>query len=136
MTNDEVRRNDEIRMTKPTTAQLRVFDIRASDFFRHSSFVIRHSTICTSQVILAGALDSRCDFPESIFGFQKCAVEPQGKAGYICSMKLLLAFAVWIGMGVVLGVGILMAVKGSPWLLIAGLIGFVIAVGKIGCMSH
>jgi serine protease Do len=42
MTNDEIRRNDEIRMTKPATAQLRVFDIRASDFFRHSSFVIRH----------------------------------------------------------------------------------------------
>jgi len=42
MTNDEIRRNDEIRMTKPATAQPSVFDIRASDFFRHSSFVIRH----------------------------------------------------------------------------------------------
>jgi hypothetical protein len=41
MTNDEIRRNGEIRMTKPATAQLRVFDIRASDFFRHSSFVIQ-----------------------------------------------------------------------------------------------
>src|SRR5881396_3037783 len=41
MTNDEIRRNDEIRMTKPATAQLRVFDIWASDFFRHSSFVIQ-----------------------------------------------------------------------------------------------
>src|SRR5437867_8276391 len=41
MTNDEIRRNDEIRMTKPVTAQVRVFDIRASDFFRHSSFVIQ-----------------------------------------------------------------------------------------------
>ena len=51
-------------------------------------------------------------------------------------MKLLWAFAVWIGMGTILGVGILMAVKGSPWLLIAGLIGFVIAVGKIGCATH
>ena len=51
-------------------------------------------------------------------------------------MKLLFAFAVWIGMGIILGVGILAAVKGSPWLLIAGFIGFVIAVGKIGCMSH
>ena len=69
-------------------------------------------------------------------GSQKCAVETQGKAGYICSMKLILAFAVWIGMGVVLGVGILMAIKGSPWLLIAALIGFVIAVGKIGCATH
>ena len=37
--------NDEIRMTKPATAQLRVFDIQASDFFRHSSFVIRHSPV-------------------------------------------------------------------------------------------
>ena len=44
--------------------------------------------------------------------------------------------AVWIGMGVVLGAGILMAVKGSPWLLIAGVVGFVIAVGKIGCLAH
>jgi hypothetical protein len=51
-------------------------------------------------------------------------------------MKLFYALAVWIGMGVILGAGILMAVKGTPWLLIAGLIGFVIAVGKIGCMSH
>ena len=42
MTIDEIRRNDEIRMTKPATPQLRVFDIRASDSFRHSSFVIRH----------------------------------------------------------------------------------------------
>jgi hypothetical protein len=51
-------------------------------------------------------------------------------------MKLLCAFAVWIGMGIVLGAGILMAIKGSLWLLIAGLIGFIIAVGKIGCMPH
>src|SRR6266699_3597580 len=41
MTNDEVRRNDEIRMTKPATAQLRVF--RHSGFGFLSSFVIRHS---------------------------------------------------------------------------------------------
>ncbi len=52
------------------------------------------------------------------------------------AMKLLCAFAVWIGMGVVLGAGILMAIKGSVWLLVAGLIGFIVAVGKIGCMSH
>ena len=51
-------------------------------------------------------------------------------------MKLLCAFAIWIGMGAVIGAGILMAVKGSPWLLIAGLIGFVVAVGKIGCTAH
>ena len=39
-------------------------------------------------------------------------------------------------MGAVLGFGILMAVKGSPWLLIAAFIGFVVAVGKIGCATH
>ena len=51
-------------------------------------------------------------------------------------MKLFYAFAAWIAMGTVLGAGILMAVTGNPWLLIAGLIGFVIAVGKIGCLPH
>ena len=51
-------------------------------------------------------------------------------------MKLLLAMVVWLLMAVVIGAGILMAVKGSPWLLIASLIGFVIAVGKIGCATH
>ena len=48
MTNDEIRRNHEIRMTKPATAQLRVF--RHSGFGFLSSFVIRHSTSCASQV--------------------------------------------------------------------------------------
>src|SRR3989442_7491845 len=42
MTNDEIRRNDEIRMTKPATAPLRVF--RHSGFGFLSSFVIRHSS--------------------------------------------------------------------------------------------
>jgi hypothetical protein len=73
---------------------------------------------------------------QSTFGFQKSAVEPRSEAGKLRAMKLLCAFAVWLGMGVVLGFGILMAIKGSLWLLIAGLIGFIIAVGKIGCMPH
>ena len=51
-------------------------------------------------------------------------------------MKLIYAFVIWIGMGAVIGAGILMAIKGSPWLLIAALIGFVVAVGKIGCAVH
>ena len=51
-------------------------------------------------------------------------------------MKLLCAMGVWIGMGAIIGSGILMAIKGSPWLLIASLVGFVIAVGKIGCAVH
>src|SRR5213592_2147061 len=50
MTNDEIRRNDEIRMTKPAIAQLRAF--RHSGFGFLSSFVIRHSIHWT--VLLLG----------------------------------------------------------------------------------
>jgi len=42
MTNDEIRRNDEIRMTKPATAQPTAFG--HSGFGFRSSFVIRHSS--------------------------------------------------------------------------------------------
>src|SRR6266550_9377244 len=45
MTNDEIRRNDEIRVTKPATAQLSAF--RHSSFGFLSSFVIRHSDLRT-----------------------------------------------------------------------------------------
>ena len=50
-------------------------------------------------------------------------------------MKLLYAIGVWVGMGAVLALGILMAVKGNPLLLIFGIVGSVAAVGKIGCLS-
>src|SRR5436309_8085358 len=48
MTNDEIRRNDEIRMTKPATAQPTAFG--HSGFGFRSSFVIRHSTTYANQV--------------------------------------------------------------------------------------
>jgi hypothetical protein len=51
-------------------------------------------------------------------------------------MKLFLAFLVWILMGAVLVKGLLMAVDGRLWLLAVGLIGFIVLVGKIGCLSH
>ena len=51
-------------------------------------------------------------------------------------MKLFLAFVVWISMGAVLAKGMLMAVHGSFWLLILGVLGFVALVAKIGCLSH
>ena len=44
ITNDEIRRNTEILMTNEPLHTGAPFDIRASDFFRHLSFVIRHST--------------------------------------------------------------------------------------------
>lgn len=51
-------------------------------------------------------------------------------------MKLLLAFLVWIAMGAVLVKGLLMAVDGSFWLLSFGVVGFIVLVGKIGCLTH
>jgi len=59
-----------------------------------------------------------------------------GAGGYTRRMKLLYAFAVWVIMGALLGYGLLLAVSGTPWLLVASGLGFIIAVGKIGCMSH
>ena len=59
-----------------------------------------------------------------------------GAGGYTRRMKLIYAFAVWLIMGALIGSGLLMAVNGSPWLLVASVLGFIVAVGKIGCMSH
>src|SRR5262245_27161053 len=44
MTNDDIRRNTEIRMTNRPLRTRGPFDIGASDFFRHWSLVIGHST--------------------------------------------------------------------------------------------
>jgi hypothetical protein len=52
------------------------------------------------------------------------------------AMKLFLAFLVWGAMGAVLVKGLLMAVAGSFWLLIVGLLVFAAMVAKIGCLSH
>jgi hypothetical protein len=49
-------------------------------------------------------------------------------------MKLILAILAYLIIGAVLGWGILTAVKGSPWLLVAGLVAYVVAFGKIGCL--
>src|SRR6058998_2925715 len=49
MTNDEMRRNDEIRRTKPAIAQLGAFG--HSGFGFHSSFVIRHSSFVIQRLM-------------------------------------------------------------------------------------
>jgi hypothetical protein len=51
-------------------------------------------------------------------------------------MKLGLAILAYLLMGVVLSAGILLLLAGKPWLLIIGLLAFVVAFGKIGCMTH
>ncbi len=48
-------------------------------------------------------------------------------------MNFFLACLAWLGIGLVLGVGLLLAVKGSPWLLILGCLGFIGAVGRVWC---
>jgi hypothetical protein len=51
-------------------------------------------------------------------------------------MKLALAVLVYVLMGLVLSWGILLLLAGKPLLLIIALIAYVVAFGKIGCMSH
>ena len=54
----------------------------------------------------------------------------------IIVMKFALAVLVYVLMGVVLGAGILLTVAGKPWFLIAAVIAYVVAFGRIGCMTH
>ena len=49
-------------------------------------------------------------------------------------MKFILGILAYVLIGLVLGVGILLAVKGKPWLLIVGSLVYVVAFGKIGCL--
>lgn len=51
-------------------------------------------------------------------------------------MKFGLAILAYLLIGAVLGWGILLLIAGKPWLLIAGVIGYLVAFGKIGCTSH
>jgi len=51
-------------------------------------------------------------------------------------MKLALAVLVYSIMALILGAGILLLVAGKPWLFIIGLIAFIVAFGKLGCMTH
>jgi hypothetical protein len=49
-------------------------------------------------------------------------------------MNFLLAVVAYLVIGAVLGLGILLAAKGSPWLLVIGFLAYVIAFGRIGCL--
>jgi hypothetical protein len=51
-------------------------------------------------------------------------------------MKFFLAMLVWLIIGVILGLSILLAAKGSFLLLGLSLVAFVAAVGKIGCAPY
>ena len=51
-------------------------------------------------------------------------------------MKLALAVLVYLIMALILGAGILLATAGKPLFLIIAFIAFVVAFGRLGCMSH
>lgn len=55
---------------------------------------------------------------------------------YHSRMKLLLASLAYLLIAAVLSWGILLALAGKPWLLIAGVVAYLLALGKIGCASH
>ncbi len=49
-------------------------------------------------------------------------------------MKFALGIVAYLVIGLVLGLGMLQAVKGQPWLLIIGFLAYAIAFAKIGCL--
>jgi len=49
-------------------------------------------------------------------------------------MKFLLAIAAYVVIGLVLAWGILLAVKGDPWLLIVSFLAYAAAFAKLGCL--
>jgi hypothetical protein len=51
-------------------------------------------------------------------------------------MNFIYAALVYLAMGLVLGLGIVLAVHGSPWLLIIAVLAYLAAFAKLGCLSH
>ena len=49
-------------------------------------------------------------------------------------MKFLLTIVVYLLMGLLLGSGMLLAIKGEPWLLIVGVLGYALTFAKVGCL--
>jgi hypothetical protein len=61
-------------------------------------------------------------------------LETQPRIRIIASMKFLGAIAAYLVIGSVLAWGILLAVHGNYWLLAVGLLVYVIAFAKLGCL--
>jgi len=49
-------------------------------------------------------------------------------------MKLLWAIIAYLVIGIILGWGLILTMKGNPWLLVIGLVAYVVGFGKIGCL--
>lgn len=51
-------------------------------------------------------------------------------------MKFYLAILTYLLIGLILGAGILLLVAGKPWLLIIGLIAYIVTFAQTGCKTH
>jgi hypothetical protein len=51
-------------------------------------------------------------------------------------MKFALAILVYALIGLVLCAGILLLLAGKPWLLIVAVLAYLVAFGRIGCITH
>jgi hypothetical protein len=49
-------------------------------------------------------------------------------------MKFLWAIIAYLVIGLLLSWGILLAVKGAPWLLIVGFLTYAVAFARLGCL--
>lgn len=54
----------------------------------------------------------------------------------IAAMKFALAILVYLLMAALLGAGVLLVVSGKPLFLIIVVIAYVVAFGRLGCMTH
>jgi uncharacterized membrane protein len=51
-------------------------------------------------------------------------------------MNFFLAILIYVAMAAILATGVVMAVKGAFWLLILGVLGFVLALTKLALLHH
>ena len=51
-------------------------------------------------------------------------------------MKFLISVVVYLLIGALLSWGILLMMHGKPWLLIGVAVAYILAVAKLGCLSH
>ena len=52
------------------------------------------------------------------------------------AMRLLAALGVFLATAVLIAAGIVLAVNGKPWLLIASTLAFLVGFARIGCTQH
>lgn len=50
-------------------------------------------------------------------------------------MKFVMSMAVYLAIAALLAYGLLLTMKGNPWLLIAGVVGYLVALWRIGCTT-